>query len=63
MGLSKHQEHGMNVLGISSLIMVLGLVKWILRSSLELWAKIYLYDKYMLMILSLSLLINLFVMS
>jgi hypothetical protein len=35
MGLSKHQEHGMNVLGISSLIMVLGLVKWILRSSLE----------------------------
>jgi hypothetical protein len=35
MGLNKLQEHGMNVLGIFVLKMVLGLVKWILHSSLE----------------------------
>jgi hypothetical protein len=35
MGLSKHQEHGMNVLGTSLLKMVLGLVRLTLLSSLE----------------------------
>jgi hypothetical protein len=35
MGLSKHQEHGMNTLGIFSLKMVLELVRRILLSSLE----------------------------
>jgi hypothetical protein len=51
MGLSKHQEHGMNDLGIFSLKMVLGLVRSTLLSSLERWEKIYLYSKYTLMIL------------
>jgi hypothetical protein len=41
----------------------LGLVRPILLSSLEKWKKICLYAKYMLMILSLILLTNLFVMS
>jgi hypothetical protein len=63
MGLSKHHKHGMNTLVIFLLMMVLGLVRQILRSSLEGWEKIYLYAKYILMILSLGLLINLFVMS
>jgi hypothetical protein len=62
MGLSKHQEHGMNILGIFLLKMVLGLVRRILLSSLERWEKIYLYAKYMLMILYLVLLTNSFVM-
>jgi hypothetical protein len=35
MGLSKHQEHGMNGLGIFSLKIILGLVRQILLSSLE----------------------------
>jgi hypothetical protein len=63
MGLSKHQDHGMNVLEIFELTLVLGLVRVILRSSLEEWAKIYLYAKHMLMTLSLIILTNLFVMS
>jgi hypothetical protein len=63
MGLCKHQEHGMNALGIFSLKMVLGLVRYILLSSLESWVNIYLYAKYTLMILSLILLTNPFVMS
>jgi hypothetical protein len=63
MGLSKHQEYGMNVLGTFSLKMVLRLVKRIQLSSLERWAKICLYVKYALMILSLVLLTNPFVMS
>jgi hypothetical protein len=53
----------MNALEIFSLKMVLGLVRYILLSSLERWVNIYLYAKYMLMILSLILLINPFVMS
>jgi hypothetical protein len=63
MGLSKHQEHGMNALGIFLLKIVLGLVRRFLLSSIERWAKICLYAKYMLTILSLALLTNLFVMS
>jgi hypothetical protein len=63
MGLNKLQEHGMNSLEIFLLKIVLGLVRWIPHSSLERWVKIYLYVKYMLMISSLVLLINLFVMS
>jgi hypothetical protein len=43
--------------------MVLGLVKQILHSSLEKWAKICLYAKYMLIISFLILLVNPFVMS
>jgi hypothetical protein len=43
--------------------MVLGLVRPILLSSLEKWEKICLYAKYILMILSLVLPTNLFVMS
>jgi hypothetical protein len=63
MGLSKHQEHGMNALEIFLLKMVLGLVRLILLSSLEKWEKICLYVKYTLMILSLVLLTNPFVKS
>jgi hypothetical protein len=63
MGLSKNQEHDMNALEIVLLKMVLGLVSPILLSSLEKWEKICLYAKYMLMILSLVLLTNPFVMS
>jgi hypothetical protein len=63
MGLSKHQEHGMNALGASLLKMVLGLVRPTLLSSLEKWVKIYLYAKSMLMILYLVLLTNPFVVS
>jgi hypothetical protein len=63
MGLSKHQEYGMNVLETFSLKIVLRLVKRIQLSSLEGWAKIYLYVKYTLMILFLVLLTNPFVMS
>jgi hypothetical protein len=63
MGLSKLQENGMNALETLLFKMVLGLVRRILHSSLEGWAKIYLYAKYMLMILFLVLLINLFMMS
>jgi hypothetical protein len=63
MGLSKHQEHGMNALGTFLLKMVLGLVRPTLLSSLEKWVKICLYAKSMLMILYLVLLTNPFVMS
>jgi hypothetical protein len=59
MGLSKHQEHGMNALEI----FLSKMVRPILLSSLEKWKKIYLYAKYILMILSLVLLTNPFVMS
>jgi hypothetical protein len=41
MGLSKHQEHGMNAFSIFLLKMVLGLVRPILLSSLEKWEKIF----------------------
>jgi hypothetical protein len=50
MGLSKHQEHGMNALGTFLLKMVLGLVRLILLSSLEKMGRdlfvcqIYVYD-------------------
>jgi hypothetical protein len=63
MGLSKHQEHGINALGTSLLKVVLGLVRPTLLSSLEKWVKIYLYAKSMLMIFYLALLTNPFVMS
>jgi hypothetical protein len=63
MGLSKHQEHGMNVLQTSLLKMVLELIRLTLLSSLKKRVKIYLYAKSMLMILYLVLLINPFVMS
>jgi hypothetical protein len=63
MGLSKHQEHGMNDLGTLLLKMVLRWVKQIQLSLLERWAKNYLYAKHILMILSLVLLTNHFVMS
>jgi hypothetical protein len=63
MGLSKHQEHGMNALGTFSLKIVLRLVKRIQLSLLERWTKICLYAKYTLMILYLILLTNHFVMS
>jgi hypothetical protein len=63
MGLSKHQESGMNVLETSLLKIVLGLVRPILLFSLEKWVKIYMYAKFMLMILYLVLLTNPFVMS
>jgi hypothetical protein len=63
MGLSKHQEHGMNALGTFLLKMVLGLVRPTLLSSLEKWVKICLYAKSMLTILYLVLLTNPFVMS
>jgi hypothetical protein len=58
MGLSKHQEYGMNVLENSLLKIVLGLVRPTLLSLLEKWVKIYLYGKSILMILYLILLIN-----
>jgi hypothetical protein len=63
MGLSKHQEHGMDALGIFLLIIVLGLVRSTLLFSLEKWLKICLYAKSMLMILCLVLLTNPFVLS
>jgi hypothetical protein len=63
MGLSKHQEHGMDALGTSLLEMVLGLVRPTLLSSLEKWVKICLYAKSLLMILYLVLLTNPFLMS
>jgi hypothetical protein len=53
----------MNALEIFLLQIVLGLVRLILLSSLEKWEKIYLYVKYILMILSLFLLKNPYVMS
>jgi hypothetical protein len=58
-GLKQAPRAGMNDLGIFLLIMVLGLERWILRSSLEGWGKNYLYVKYMLIISFLVLLINL----
>jgi hypothetical protein len=63
MGLSKLQEHGMDALGIFLLKMVLELVRRIPHSSLEKWAKNYLYVKYMLMISFLTLLMPQFVKS
>jgi predicted ferric reductase len=63
MSLSKFQEYDMNALEIFLLIMILGLEKRSLRSSLEGLTKIYLYAKYILMTLSLVLLINLFMMN
>jgi hypothetical protein len=63
MGLSNHQEHGMNVLVTSLLKMVLALVRLTLLSLLEKWIKICLYVKFILMILYLVLLTNPFVIS
>jgi hypothetical protein len=63
MGFSKHQEHSMNDLRIFLLKIVLGLVKRIQPSLLERWSNICLYAKYTLIILSLVLLTNPFVMS
>jgi hypothetical protein len=62
MGLSKHQEHGINALGTSLLKIVLGLVRTTLLSSLEMGKKC-LYAKSMLMILYLILPTNPFMMS
>jgi hypothetical protein len=45
MGLSMHQEHGLNALVTFLLKMVLGLVRLILLSSLEKWVKICLHAK------------------
>jgi hypothetical protein len=45
MGLSKHQEYGMDALWTSLLKIVLGLVSSTLLSSLEKWVKICLYAK------------------
>jgi hypothetical protein len=63
MGLSKHQEHGVNALRTSLLKMVLVLVRPTILSSLDKWVKICLYAKSILMILYLVILINLFMMS
>jgi hypothetical protein len=63
MGLSKHQEYDMNILGTFLLKIILGLVRPTLLSSLEKWVNICLYSKFMLMILYLVLLTNYFVMS
>jgi hypothetical protein len=63
MGLNKLQGHGMNALVIVLLKIVLGLVRRTPQSSLEKWAKIYLYTKYMLMISFLALLMPHFVKS
>jgi hypothetical protein len=63
MGLSKHQEHAMNALGIFLIENGFRIVRRILLSTLERWAKICLYAKYTLMILALVLLTNPFVMS
>jgi hypothetical protein len=63
MGLSKHQEHGINTLETFLLKMLLRLVRPTLLFSLEKWVKIYLYAKSMLMILYLVLLTNPFVIS
>jgi hypothetical protein len=63
MGLSRHQEHGMNALGTFLLKIVLELVMPTLLSSLEKWVNICLYDKSMLVILYLVVLTNPFVMS
>jgi hypothetical protein len=50
MGLSKHQEYGMNALRTFLLKMILELVRPTLFSSLEKWIKICLYAKSMFMI-------------
>jgi hypothetical protein len=63
MGLNKLQEHDMNDLVIFSLKIVLGLVRRIPHSSLEKWANIYLYDKYILMISFFALLMPTFMKS
>jgi hypothetical protein len=55
--------YGLYALWIFLLKIVSGLVRQILLSSLERWAKICLYAKYMLMILSLIVLTNPFVRS
>src|SRR5690349_19585286 len=61
MGSSKPQEHGMNALGISLLLMASKLERSILPYSLKLLTLICLYAKFMLMILYLGLLTNLHV--
>jgi hypothetical protein len=58
MDLSKPQEHGMNTLEISLLLMLSTLGKLILLSSLRLAMVISLYAKYMSMTLYLVLLIK-----
>jgi hypothetical protein len=63
MGTSKLQEHDMNALEFFLLKMVLGLVRRISHSSLEKWARIYLYVKYTLMTLFLALLMPHFMKS
>jgi hypothetical protein len=57
-GLSKHQEYGMNDLETFLLKIVLGLIRPTLLSSLEKCVKICLYAKSILMILYLVLLTN-----
>jgi hypothetical protein len=61
MGLSKHQEHGMNACEISLSLMASKSVKLILLSLLKPLQKICLYAKFMLMISYLGLLTNLLV--
>src|SRR5688572_19302151 len=61
MGLSKPQEHGMNALEISLLLMASKSAKPILLYSLKFLTMICLYAKFMLMILYLGLLTNLHV--
>jgi hypothetical protein len=63
MGLSKLLEHSMNALGIFSLKMILKLEKPTPLYSLEEPVTIYLFAKYMSMILYLVLLTKLAVMS
>jgi hypothetical protein len=63
MGLSKPQEHSMNVCEISLSPMASKSVKLILHSLLKLLQKIFLYAKFMLMISYLGLLTNLLVKS
>jgi hypothetical protein len=46
MGLSKHQEHGMNVLETFLLKIVLGLVRMILLSSLKMGKDLFVYQIY-----------------
>jgi hypothetical protein len=58
MDLSKPQEHGMNALEISLLVMLSRLGKMILLSLLRLAMVIFLYAKYMSMTLYLVLLIK-----
>jgi hypothetical protein len=63
MGLSKHQEHGMNAYEIFLSLMTSKSEKSILHSLLKLLQMICFYAKFMLMILYLGLLTNLLVKS